>query len=107
MKEIVKNLINEQTATIDMIYQLKELIAKEEMTKEELECKLWVETDFAKLKLSNADQRKAYVRKEMSKINNNIANLKNDLLYAENQLKILKTKEKMMLEFGLDIFEEE
>lgn len=105
--KIINEIINEQNATIDMIYQLKGLIAKEEMTKEELECKLWMETNFQALKLSNADQRKAYVKKELSLINNKIAGIKNDLQYAENQLKILKTKEKMILEFGIEALSEE
>lgn len=102
---MIQEILNEELAIMDVIYELKNFIADEEMKREEYECNLWVNTKFADLGLSNADQRKAYVKKEMGNVINNISKLKNDLAYAENQLKLLKTKEKLILEFGLDILE--
>ena len=102
---IVNKILTEQSAIMDMMYQLKQQIAEEEMKKSEMEYQLWANTDFSKLGLSNSDQRKAFVKDQLKQITNEIANIKNDLLYAENQFKLLKTKEKFLLEFGLDILD--
>lgn len=104
--KIVNEIIMEQSATMDMIYQLKQQVAEQEMKKSEIEYQLWANTDFSKLGLSNSDQRKAFVKDQLKQITNEISNIKNDLLYAENQFKLLKTKEKFLLEFGLDVFDE-
>lgn len=104
--KIVNEILMEQSATMDMIYQLKQQVAEQEMKKSEIEYQLWANTDFSKLGLSNSDQRKAFVKDQLKQITNEISNIKNDLLYAENQFKLLKTKEKFLLEFGLDVFDE-
>ena len=104
--KIVNEILMEQSATMDMIYQLKQQVAEQEMKKSEIEYQLWANTDFSKLGLSNSDQRKAFVKDQLKQITNEISNIKNYLLYAENQFKLLKTKEKFLLEFGLDVFDE-
>jgi len=101
----VKELLVEEEATIDAIHQLKEQISVAEMEKEELEFNLWTQTNFSKEGLSNADQRKAFVKFHMSLKNKELASLKNDLLFSENHLKMIKQKERFILEFGVDVLE--
>ena len=103
---MIKDILTEESATLDMIYQLRNQIADEETKREKYECQLWTETNFSKLGLSNADQRKAYVKSEMSNFINNISKLKTDLNYAEGQLKQIRMKEKLILQYGLDVLEE-
>lgn len=103
---MIKKILNEMTATMDLIYELKTQIAKVECDKSELECQLWMSTNWSDLGLSNSDQRKAYVKKELKDKTKMIADLKNELLYAENQLKIQKMKYNIILELGPDVLTE-
>ena len=103
----VKETLLQEEVLIDLIHQIKNQIADEELKEKEFECNLWVNTDFSALKLSNADQRKAFVKKEMANYINKTAKLKNDLLRAENELKLTRTKNKLILEFGLDVLDDE
>jgi hypothetical protein len=41
----------------------------------------------------------------MSLKNKELASLKNDLLFSENHLKMIKQKERFILEFGVDVLE--
>lgn len=102
---MIKDLVLEETAINDTMYELRKQIVKKEMEKDNFECDLWMNTDFGKLGLTNADQRKAYVKKELSLLNNQIAELKNELNYAEHHLKAIRMKERICLEMGIDVLE--
>ena len=43
----------------------------------------------------------------MADITNQISTLKNDLLYSENYLRLIKNKQKFMLEFHMDEIQDE
>lgn len=103
----IKDLFIEEEATIEAIHQLKKQIVEKEFQKETYELDLWVNTNFKALNLTNSDQRKAYIKKEMADITNQISTLKNDLLYSENYLRLIKNKQKFMLEFHMDEIQDE
>lgn len=103
----IKDLFIEEEATIETIHQLKKQIVEKEFQKETYELDLWVNTNFKALNLTNSDQRKAYIKKEMADITNQISTLKNDLLYSENYLRLIKNKQKFMLEFHMDEIQDE
>ena len=98
----VTDLVNEQAALNDAIYQIKNEIIDEEIKERNYEAKLWIETDFKALKLSNKEMRDAYIKSEMSKFFSNVSKLKNDLELAKNELDLCKTKIKLALELGID-----
>lgn len=102
----VKDLINEQALLNDAIHQLKGQIIDEEIKKDEHEAKLWTQTNFKQLGLTNNEQRKAYVKQQMGLFISKIGHLRNDLALAENELHLCKTKVKVCMELGLDLDDE-
>lgn len=103
----INDLFIEEQATIEAIHQLKAQILEKEFQKENYELDLWVNTNFKSLNLTNSDQRKAYVKSKMADVVNQTGSLKNDLLYSENYLKMIRDKQKFMLEFHLEEFPDE
>lgn len=103
----IKELLDEHAVLNDAIYQLRNQILEEEIKEAEFEAKLWLETDFKKLKLSNKELREAYVKQKMGTYISKVGRLKNDLKYAENELSLCKTKINVIRELGIDLDDRE
>lgn len=99
----VKELLEECAVLNDAVYQLRNQVLEEEMKEAAFEAKLWLETDFKKLKLSNKELREAYVRQQMGTYISKVGHLKNDLKYAESELSLCKTKINVIRELGIDL----
>lgn len=103
----VKKLLEEYAMLNDAIYQLRNQILDEEIKETQYECRLWLETNFKELKLSNKELREAYVKQKMGEYISKVGKLRNDLKFAEGELNLCKTKISLIKELGIDLNDSE
>ena len=94
----LKELIKQEEFVIKRIYELKKKLINAEERESNQECKLWMDTDFKSKKLTNGDQRKAYVKSEMSNYVSTSGLYKNQITLCENVLKLIRFKQRAILE---------
>ena len=102
-KKLLKELNKQEEAVITKMFELKNRLINSEFNESNNECNLWINTDFKKLNLTNSDQRKAYVKKEMAKIIKTSGLYKNQIYLCENVLKLIRSKKRFLLETDYEI----
>ena len=100
---IIQELNRQETSVVKKIFELKNRLIEAESRESDMECSLWVNTDFKSLKLTNGDQRKAYVKKEMSKYIKTSSLYKNEINLCENLLKLIRSKKRFLLETDYEV----
>ena len=104
-QKLVKELNNQEENVIKKLFELKNRLVNAEYREDDMECNLWVKTDFKNLKLTNADQRKAYVKQKMSTYIKTSSLYKNEIYLCENLLKLIRSKKRFLLETDYDVGE--
>lgn len=94
----LKELVKQEEFVIKRIYELKKKLIEAEERESNQECRLWIDTDFKSKKLTNGDQRKAYVKAKMSNYVSTSSLYKNQILLCENVLKLIRFKQRAILE---------
>lgn len=94
----LQELVKQEEKVIKRIYELKQSLIESENSEANQEYNLWINTDFKKKGLTNADQRKAYVKSELSGTVKRSGLFKNQINVCENVLKIIRFKQKAILE---------
>lgn len=102
-KDIVEELNTQEEKVVKKLFELKNKLLSAESRESNTECDLWVKTDFKNMKLTNGDQRKAYVKKEMSKYIKTSGLYKNEIQLCENVLKLIRSKKRFLLETDHDV----
>lgn len=100
----MNDLVTQEEELIIQKYLIKRQLIEAEFQEKDWEIKFWTETDFSKLKLTNAEQRKAYVKGKMAKLIKRSDMYKNELELCENFIKLVRFKKSALLE---NISEEE
>lgn len=98
VKETLETLVAQETDLVKRIYELKQRLIESEQRESNKELDLWINTEFKKKGLTNSDQRKAYVKKGMSNDIKISALLKNQINICENVLRIIRFKERAIVE---------
>lgn len=104
-KNIVEELNSQEELVIKKMFDLKNRLIMAEHRESNQECDLWVKTDFKKMKLTNGDQRKAYVKQQMSTYIKTSSLYKNEINLCENVLKLIRSKKRFLLETDYDVGE--
>lgn len=102
-ENIVEELNSQEEKVIKKQFELKKRLIRSESKENDLECKLWVDTDFKSMKLTNGDQRKAYVKKEMSKYIKTSSLYKSQIQLCENVLKLIRSKKEFLLNSDYEV----
>lgn len=100
---IIQELNRQETSVVKKIFELKNRLIMAEHRESNQECDLWVKTDFKKLKLTNGDQRKAYVKQQMSTYIKTSSLYKNEINLCENLLKLIRSKKRFLLETDYEV----
>lgn len=97
-EKVLNELVLQEEKLVWRIYGLKErlILAEERESNKELD--LWINTDFKAKGLTNSDQRKAFVKKGMANDIRVSALLKNQINICENVLKIIRFKQRAIVE---------
>ena len=98
----LKELIKQEEKVIKKIFELKKKLIEAEFREKDAECRLWIETPFKEKGLTNADQRKAFVKAELGKMIRTSDLYKNQITLCENVLKLIRFKSKAIVEYGLE-----
>ena len=102
-KSVVEELNSQEELVIKKMFELKNRLIMAEYRESNQECDLWVKTDFKNLKLTNGDQRKAYVKQQMSKYIKTSSLYKNEINLCENVLKLIRSKKRFLLETDYEV----
>lgn len=102
IKKHIFDLLFEKDLLIDAIDEKKQLLLKEQLKKAEFESKLWINTDFKSLKLTNKEMREAYVENEMKDFFDKTGTLKNQVKSLEMKYKALEIKINILSSFVLE-----
>lgn len=102
-KTIVQELNSQEEKVIKKLFELKNRLLDAEKKESDTECRFWVETDFKSMKLTNSEQRKAYVKQEMGKYIKTSGLYKNQINLCENVLKLIRSKKRFLLETDYNV----
>jgi len=102
IKKHIFDLLFEKDLLIDAIDEKKQLLLKEQLKKAEFESKLWINTDFKSLKLTNKEMREAYVENEMKDFFDKTGALKNQVKSLEMKYHALEVKINILSSFVLE-----
>ena len=94
----LQELVKQEEKVIKRIYELKQKLIDAENRESNQELKLWTDTDFKSKKLTNGDQRKAYVKSEISGYVKTSGMYKNQITLCENVLRMIRFKQRAILE---------
>ena len=86
------DLLLRQDLLLDEIQQKKDLLLKETVKEMEYESKLWTETNFSQLKLSNKEMREAYVNGKMGDYISKKGKIANEVKILEKKYDLLGKK---------------
>lgn len=86
------DLLLRQDLLLDEIHQKKDLLLKETVKEMEYESKLWTETNFSQLKLSNKEMREAYVNGKMGDYISKKGKIANEVKILEKKYDLLGKK---------------
>lgn len=86
------DLLLRQDLLLDEIQQKKDLLLKETVKEMEYESKLWTETNFSQLKLSNKEMREAYVNGKMGDYISRKGKIANEVKILEKKYDLLGKK---------------
>ena len=90
--ERIFDLLLRQDLLLDEIQQKKDLLLKETIKETEYESKLWTETNFSQLKLSNKEMREAYVNGKMGDYISKTGKIANEVKTLEKKYDLLSKK---------------
>ena len=97
-KQLIYNLDSQEEKVITKLFELKNRLLASESRESNTECDLWVKTDFKNMKLTNSEQRKAYVKQQMATYVRTSGLYKNEINLCENVLKLIRSKRRFLLE---------
>lgn len=102
IKKHIYNLLFEKDLLIGEIHEKKQLLLNEQLKKAEFESKLWINTDFKKLKLTNKEMREAYVENEMKDFFDKTGTLQNQVKLLEMKYQAIDKKLNILSSFVLE-----
>lgn len=101
--KLIQELNIQEEKVITKLFELKNRLLAAENRESNTECDIWVKTDFKNLKLTNSEQRKAYVKQQMATYVKTSGLYKNEINLCENVLKLIRSKKRFLLETEYDV----
>lgn len=101
--KLVQELNIQEEKVITKLFELRNRLLNAENRESNTECDVWVKTDFKSLKLTNSEQRKAYVKQQMATYVKTSGLYKNEINLCENVLKLIRSKKRFLLETEYDV----
>lgn len=101
--KLVQELNIQEEKVITKLFELKNRLLTAENRESNTECDIWVKTDFKNLKLTNSEQRKAYVKQQMATYVKTSGLYKNEINLCENVLRLIRSKKRFLLETEYDV----